>query len=260
LLISGPTADYVHQEIGSNVIYNGRPGGQRYYPDGLVKLDIPPKTDTKDVAVTLQRGVTVKGRLTGPDGKPVARALMFCRLHVASFDLFWRFPVEVRDGQFELHGCDPKESYPVYFLDPENKCGATVTVSGKQAGEEHKVRLAPCGQAVARFVDPQGKPVANHHPHLEMVITPGPNRYDFTAGDKGVLAADSELLANLDRLNYWKGPSTDAQGRCTFVALIPGATYRIAVFGKDGAVGVKEFTVESGKTAELPDITVGQPE
>ena len=30
---------------------------------------------------------------------------MICRLHVTALNPFWRFPVEVRDGRFELHVC-----------------------------------------------------------------------------------------------------------------------------------------------------------
>ena len=47
-----------------------------------------------------------------------------------------RFYVDVRDGRFALHGCGPEQSYPVSFFEPEHKWGATVTLSGKQAGGE----------------------------------------------------------------------------------------------------------------------------
>ena len=48
----------------------------------------------------------------------------------------------------------------MYFLDADHEWGATVELSGKQAGEELTIRLQPCGQAKARFVGPDGKPVA----------------------------------------------------------------------------------------------------
>jgi RNA polymerase sigma factor (sigma-70 family) len=257
LLISGPTQEFIHQEIGSNIISAGRPGGLRYYPDGLVKLDLPAKSGTKEVAVTLRRGVTVEGRLLGPDGKPVARALLFHRLHVAGFDLMWRFPVKVSDARFAVQGCDPKGTYPVYFLDPQNQWGATVTISGKQAGQPVTVRLARCGRAQARFLDPEGKPLKSSRLRLSptMIITPGRRRFDDRAAGRDALLADEDLVANLDRLNYWDGLRTDEQGRCIFPALIPGATYRFSWAGKDGKVVRKEFTVKAGQTLELGDIT-----
>ena len=95
LLVEGPTPDYVHVEIGHEVIFHGGRGGSRLYPDAFVKLDLPAKGEPKEVAVTLRRGATVRGRLLGPDGKPVARAILLHRLHVTR-DLSWHFPAEAR--------------------------------------------------------------------------------------------------------------------------------------------------------------------
>jgi hypothetical protein len=67
----------------------------------------------------------------------------------------------VQHGAFDLPGCDPDRAVPVYFLDVENQLGAVVELSGKQAGEPVTVRLAPCGTATVRFVDGDGRPLAN---------------------------------------------------------------------------------------------------
>ena len=104
----------------------------------MVALDIPPGTKEHEAAVTLRRGVTVKGRLTGPNGKPVARAVMLCDFQlpdqpVSNWSYFGigRRPIVVRDGAFELPGCDPEATFPVCFLDAKNQLGATVTLLGK---------------------------------------------------------------------------------------------------------------------------------
>src|SRR5262249_22584191 len=112
LLIIGPDGRYLHEEIGANLLYGGPPGGDRYHPGAVVKPDLPKEARVKDVAVTLRRGVSVQGRLVGPGGEPVGKALMICRLHVTALSPFWRFPIEVRDGKFELHGLDPEKSCP----------------------------------------------------------------------------------------------------------------------------------------------------
>jgi RNA polymerase sigma factor (sigma-70 family) len=256
LLIQGPTPDYVHEEIGSEVIASGRAGGGRTYPDAFVKLDLPAKGDPKEVAVTLRRGVTVRGQLLGPDGKPVTKAVMLHRLHVG-IDLSWHFAAEARDGVFEVHGLDPDKSVPVFFLDAENRCGAVVELSGKQAGEAVTVKLAPCGKATARYLDGKGQPVTNYRAAPDIVITPGPwDDYDATVA-KGKLLADSGSLVNLDRHNYWEDRvKTDVRGRITFPALIPGATYRVSRWEKNNWLPHKEFTVESGKTLDLGDIII----
>jgi RNA polymerase sigma factor (sigma-70 family) len=187
LLVIGQDGRYVHEEIGNNVLYSGRPGGTRYYPDAIVKLALPKETQVKDVSVTLKRGASVKGRLVGPGGEPVGKALMICRLHVSALSPFWRFPVEVRDGRFELHGLDPEKACPVSFLEPEKGWGTTVQLSGKQAGKPLTIKLQPCGQAVARFVDRASKPVAGLRPMIDIVVTPGAYRYDRDADRKGCL-------------------------------------------------------------------------
>lgn len=71
------------------------------------------------------------------------------------------------------------------------------------------------------------------------------------AREQGSLAADSDFLANIDRRHYWDGPKTDEQGRVTYPALIPGATYRIAAVS---AGVLREFVAISGKTIELADV------
>ncbi|HEV3258655.1 MAG TPA: sigma-70 family RNA polymerase sigma factor [Gemmataceae bacterium] len=257
LLIHAATPDYVLQQIGGHRLYSGRPGGPRYYAHGLVALDLKPDSGTHEVTVKLRRGVTVNGRLVGPDRKPVGDVLMLSRLNISPFSPQWRgFPVQVRDGRFELHGCDPDKSVPVYFLDAKNKLGATVELSGKQAGEPVTVRMAPCGSAAVRVVGPDGKPVARHRPWLEIVVTPGPHHNDRKASDQGKLAADSDYVANVDRLNHWAGPLTDAHGRVTLAALIPGAMYRIVDNSDMDHLLKEEFTAQAGKTLKLPDMTL----
>ena len=207
----------------------------------------------------MRRGVTVRGRLLDPAGKPVAQAQMVCRLHKTAVPSL--FEVEVRGDQFALHGCDPGKDYPVYFLDWEHGWGATCTVAGKQAdGDPVTVQLAPCGKAVVRFVDDEGKPLKNHQIQapviLKMVVTPGPTCEQ--ADDHGTLEADQlfadNLMSRKDRVAR-KQLKTDADGRCTYSGLIPGATYRLSVWDKDaGVVLKKEFRAEDGKTLDQGDV------
>ena len=77
---------------------------------------------------------------------------------------------------------------PVYFLDAEHRWGAAVEFSGKQAGEELTVRLEPCGQAKARFVGPDGKPVAklDMGPYFKLIMTPGPTQTGYDRSGKPV--------------------------------------------------------------------------
>src|SRR5262249_32660948 len=74
LLIKGPTQDYIRVEITNKKLY-GIPilPDLRNYLDGLVSLNLKPHPGPHDVKVALKRGVTLKGTVLGPDGKPAAR-------------------------------------------------------------------------------------------------------------------------------------------------------------------------------------------
>jgi len=256
LLIHGPTPDYILAEVGDAKLLQGKEGGTRYYAHAVLALDLKLGAEVQDVAVTLKRAVTLKGQVLGPDGKPVAEALMVSRLTIDPMALYWRgSSVVVRDGRFELHGCDPEKSYPVCFFDARHKLGATVELSGKQDGEEATVRLVPCGEAVTRLVDTDGKPIIGQALGLELVVTPGPSRNDLKkVYEKGQMAADADYVANIDRHNYRSGPLTDSEGRVTLPALIPGATYRIVEIGDRDDMVKCEFKAESGRTVKLPDV------
>jgi protocatechuate 3,4-dioxygenase beta subunit len=293
LLVLGPTLDYVHVETSWGQLEYNTPGRERLYPNGLVALDLKPESKEHEVTVTLRRGMTVKGRVLGPDGKPVDEFKVLSRSYLPSGYSWWRcrlHMVEGRNGRFELPGCDPEKPLAVHLFDPKNELGATVTVSGKQAADgQVTIRLERCGTAVARFVTApapldertaaheEGKPLANHSPLLQLVLTPGATRLVFEVGgdddNKQELEADWVDVPNLAQAQYTKGPNallfTDAEGRITFPALIPGATYRIVhsrpEAGKDATailssgrikgLPVTDFTAKAGEAVELPDIT-----
>ena len=193
-----------------------------------VKAGDPPH----EVAAALRPGVTIKGRVHGPDGQTITDGFVLTTLRIEAFNPHWRgdYQLPIRDGRFELHGLDPEASTRIHVLDPEHEWGATVEVSGKQAGEDVTIRLQPCGQAKARFIGPDGKPITKHRPHFEIVVTPGPSPISRDKREQTELAADASLVANVDRKHYWRGPFTDAEGRITLPALIPGALYRIIDF------------------------------
>jgi RNA polymerase sigma factor (sigma-70 family) len=237
LLVDGPTPVYIRQEVGVNELNRGKPGGQRWYAHGIVPLDLGGKSGPVRARVKLRRGVTIDGRLQGPDGKRVGRAQMLCRLNPD-----WHAAVNLREGRFRLCGCDPKVSYAVYFLEAANRQGAAAELSARQAkGKPVTVRLAPLGTFTARLLDPAGKPRPNFHPWLFLVLTPA----------NGMLLPDTIPIATPFRPD---GPATDAKGNYTYSWLIPGATYQ---FGY-GFIR-KQIKAGAGKTVRLGEITVRGP-
>jgi hypothetical protein len=116
-----------------------------------------------------------------------------------------------------------------------------------------------------RLVAPDGAPVEDYTTDGSVVIiaTPGPpSRCRPEPGDERLLA-DEAPLAAFDRDNHRGSLTSDARGRLTLPALIPGATYRINDDSTvDGSAGIqlrREFTVEAGATFDLGDILIEKP-
>jgi beta-lactamase regulating signal transducer with metallopeptidase domain/protocatechuate 3,4-dioxygenase beta subunit len=257
LVLEGPSPDYVPVVMGQNMLWNNKPGGGRWYAHAFVPLHTKSKSNPKEVAVKLRRGVTVHGRVIGPDGKPATGVQALTRLNVSA-RMFIKYEprgMALPDSNFSFGSCDPKVPEPVVFLDEKNQVGALVQLSGKQAGKPLDVKLARCGSALARFVDVSGKPLEGFHPHILLVLTPGPERLDPLSWQKGELAGDSVPLGNFYRQHYgWGKDGPDAKGRVKYPALVPGVTYRIWSFQQ--GVTLRDFTVKPGETLDLKDIVV----
>lgn len=206
-----------------------------------------------------------------PTGAPARDAWFFSRIVLDPRILgsrAWtgRDHGRAHDGWFAIHGLEDDVEVPVYFLDPKRKLGGVVTVSGRSAsGPPVRVRLEPCGTALARLVDPAGQPVVRpvRDLHINLVITPGPPRGNRPRPGASV-AADEATVHLVDPINYPADPTPDAGGHIRLPALIPGATYRIvdhtgANRGPEGPPIRKEFTVAPGETVDLGEIRVAKP-
>ena len=75
LLVFGPTGDYVLAEIGRNTLDSDRPGGWRYRVHAIIPYEVKADDPPREVAAVLRPGVTIKGRVEGPDGQTVTDAL-----------------------------------------------------------------------------------------------------------------------------------------------------------------------------------------
>jgi RNA polymerase sigma factor (sigma-70 family) len=247
LLVKGPNNDFIAVEITAGELQGRKRSGKPFHPDAVVTLDARIGAEAVAVSARLRRGVTLRGWVVGPDGKPMAEGVLCCWNQLRPDVSEWHgAAVAVRDGGFELRGCDPEKTYPVYFLDAGNKLGASVMLSAKAAGDRPTtVRLEPYGSATARFVNREGKPRAGYRPFFDLVVRPGDKDVDPVR----------DFVTHTDPLHYGGiGPAADAEGRCTFPALIPGLTYQFL-----GDNLSKEFTVKPGTTRDLGDIVVPAP-
>lgn len=270
LVVWAPSDDYVLQELDRGRLFAAQPSGRRIYAHAYLACDPRMGDEDRNVTVALCPGVTVKGGVVGPDGQPVADAWLISRIHLSPLlptNRIWSgdWHGTARHGQFELHGLDSDAKVPVSFFEPHRKLGATVRFSGKSAHDEPiTVRLAPCGQATARLIGPDGKPLAGFAPPslITMVVTPGEFSF-ITVEKKGTSFADEATLPTVDPIHYEKEPTTDTRGRLLLPVLIPGALYRIVdrttTRDPGGPLLRKEFTVKPGETLDLGDVRIQKP-
>jgi protocatechuate 3,4-dioxygenase beta subunit len=270
VVVQGPSDDFVLREFAADGgVFLAQPGNRRFYAHAYKSLDVKPSSSGEEVNMTIERGLTVKGRLLGPDDQPVQDALMLSRIIMRSMPMGgWKMLVfnpqgHAKNGRFELHGLDPASDVAVHFLDPGRELGATIQPSGKtaQAGPLD-VRLERCGTAKARLVDAGGKPVTGQNLTISLIVTPG---VPFAARDKNPsrLVSNEVDLYRIDARHYKNYPASDGQGQIVFPALIPGAPYRLIDYttarSPSGPQIRKEFSVKPGETLELGDILIERP-
>ncbi len=273
LIVQGPDDDYVLREFGGDGgQLTAAPGRGRYYAHAYRAVELKAGGPEQEVDLSLRRGAAIRGRVVGLDSQPVREASVFSRVLLESSPMggwkVWGLPQDSRgvfDGRFALHGLAADVEVSAYFLEPGRKLGATARFSGRSAAAgPATVRLEPCGTARARLVTPDGKPLDRYSPGnlASMVVTPGPP-YGRSPAKDGPLFADESPLFRIDPVHYGDDFQSDAQGRVTFPALIPGASYRLVDRTPlmDGGEPVirKEFTVKPGEALDLGDILVAKP-
>jgi RNA polymerase sigma factor (sigma-70 family) len=283
LLVDAKDPNFILKTTSAEELQTGTPGGQSRFHHEVVPINLELKDSPRELEIKVRRGVTLRGTVLGPDGKPVARGMLLCPRELLSADpneIRIVFPggspphgLIVENGRFELPGCDPDKTYRVYLLDAmihagiyaglradapfrktlngmmgevDAKAGAVAEISAAKAkGGELTIRLQPCGTAQVRLRDADGKP-ARAVPWVELEVIP----------DRGKLLGERATLGLPMRHPQGAPLAPDAEGRVTVRGLIPGATYRLRAFDFRGQSAVQlgaAFTVASGKTRKLPD-------
>jgi hypothetical protein len=261
LLAKAPDATYLSRQITHGEVTGLGPGG--YFMNIEAARSINPAPDEKavDVVMEMQQGVTIRGRVEGPEGKSVDHAVLLSTSFTRVQSTYWypRRELPVVDGRFELPGCDPNQARTVFFLDANNQLGVTVTLHPKEAREKLSViRLKPCGSATVQLIDKRGTPIAHQQLLGDQLIV----RPDLM-GMKGIVNAsygDQPVrhifwaMSILDPSRH-RALSTDKNGLATFPTLIPGAPYKLIQVAPSNKE-LLDFEVDAGTEKSLGKFTV----
>jgi protocatechuate 3,4-dioxygenase beta subunit len=198
---------------------------------------IDPPTDAKAVTCNfeLDPGQTRAGNVLGPDGQPLAGAV------VSGLTAIYPRPVRLKDAAFTAVALDPETPRDVLFVHLERKLAGRLTVRGDQP-EPLTVKLEPWGALTGRLVDADGQPLAGVRVSAVYV-------YGFVHVPVAWMEPHPEEIR------------TDRDGRFRVERLIPGLKATLgASAGKsflllgDSPRGQIQITVMAGETRELGDV------
>ncbi len=261
LIAKAPDATYVSRQITHGELMWDKPGGYFINVEAAKSINPTPEVKVIDVVLEMKPGVTICGKVEGPDGQPAARVVVLSSSFTRIQSFYWssRRELIVVDGKFELPGCDPTEPRTVFLLDAKTQSGATVIIRPDDAKDTPPViRLKPCGWATVRLVDKQGKPRASQPLNAENLIL----RTDLI-GMEGV--NNPQYGTQALRHIRWGMPildsdrhrslQTDENGRVTFPTLIPDAPYKLIQISPSYKE-LMDFRVEPGMEHSLGTITI----
>jgi RNA polymerase sigma factor (sigma-70 family) len=169
--------------------------------------------------LTLQPGRTLQGTVIGPDGMPLTGVEVVGLTAVSDEEL-------LEGESFTVRGLNSRCGRELLFRHRGKRFGTLLTIRGDER-EPLTVRLEPCGDVLGRLVDKKGKAV----PGVFLSFSRRGHSPEVTA-------------------------ETDRDGGF-HLALVPGQPYSLQYCSRPLQRDVGQVEVESGRSADLGDLTVG---
>ncbi len=223
-----PVSETFHGDEGARFVLDGVADGSYrlevvavgYRPWRLEPF-LPEEWTGRELSVRLDPGVALTGTVvSAADGQPVAGALVVRGRGLADFD-----PLSESAHERVLGYTDARGRFRVTGLDPSgaevsiyHESLAPATLSGRGAGEEAVVRLAPGGRVIGTVLDEAGAPASG-----VQVVAEGP------------------LL---------KSAESDPEGRFLLEGLAPGR-YRLVRTDRPPTPGTPTVEIAAGETVEI---------
>jgi RNA polymerase sigma factor (sigma-70 family) len=252
LLVKAPEPDYMHVESAQERLQGFGVGGIPWFPDALLALALQPDSPVQQPVLELRRGVTVRGRVLGSDGKPVGSAILISPTYVPDGLEVKGRALPVRAGRFELPGCPPGATVTVCVYDAQKREGAMAEL--KVGAAEPEVRLVPCVSARARAGGTPG-PAPATRMMTGLFLRPGDATHDsLRTGRPACL-----IVWTVSSLGRDQEPFDSNPGEVVFPNLIPGATYTVRAQSTLGWLETTRFTAPARGEHNLGTITLEPP-
>jgi hypothetical protein len=185
---------------------------------------------------------TLTGRVVGPDGQPLAGALIRGLEHPE----LWETSAATT-AEFTVRDVKPREPRLLQFMHPQKKLAGSVVVRGDEITPP-TVKLEAAATLTGRFVTTDGKPLGElliYPITMEPLADPRqPPKFNLSAG------------------SFPRTVRTDKDGKFRIEGLAAGLTYRLAiarqmfVLEPEGAKGV---ALKPGETKDLGELRVKLP-
>jgi hypothetical protein len=214
----------------------------------VVPINVPEANPKAVFDVLLERGRKLAGKVVGPDGKPLAGAVVAGRSGVAILT-FGRGPDPLPGSSFTVGGLGAKQGRTLIAVYPQKKLAAIHKLRGDEKGPV-TLWLEPTGGLVGRVLGGDGKPrgelavrVEVGYDQLVKQKLPVELRFEYPQWSK-ILNAET---------------TTDKEGRFRVGSLVPGLKYRVQVWDGEPGKGVVVYAgevppPEPGKTKDLGDL------
>jgi RNA polymerase sigma factor (sigma-70 family) len=230
------------------------PGGEEFFNTYFSPyqsyriIDIPPGVEAFTADLELTRGLTKKGTLVDPDGKPVIGARCY------GVTTTWGYIKTLTDDRFEVLGLETGRPRLMIFAHKDRGLVGSVLIKDEDLKTDTSlvVRLKPAGSIKGRLVDEDGVPMAGIRLGVMTYdqggrnLPPGANH-----GGYYCLWPDGEIFV------------TDANGRFQIDGLKPGVKASIQIearvrrgFRLDPGKDFLNPVVQPGEVRDLGDVKV----
>ena len=230
-LANNDNEDHLTRAVGSNH-FSGISLG---HYNAIVLLEPGENEEALVKDIALGRPQERKGRVLGPDGKPLTGVTA---TGLAPFGLGLHGIETLKEAEFTVRGINPRARRPLVFYHKDKNLGCFLNELPRDSSVPLTVQLQPCGSTSGRIVDPDGQPVAGLHLGIQSCAL-------RVTGEQG---------------GGYHDVTTDKDGRFHVGGLVPGQEYRVSeAHTPDGYLRIYALVrVEPGKQHDMGEIKMKQ--